>query len=72
VSWVPGAVHGSFGKVSEDQAIYDIEHGSYRYFVNVNGRSTDVEVVQGRRRKFLKTKADSYVPNNLLSLPHCS
>jgi len=64
-------IGGPWGKITEDQAIREIEGGVNTYYVNQGGRRADIEVVQGKKRKFLKTKPDGYVPNNLLSLPHC-
>lgn len=40
-------IGGVWGKITEDQAIYDIEHGSYAYYVNQGGRRANVIVVQG-------------------------
>ncbi len=64
-------VGGTWGKITEEEAIRDIEGRVHTYFVNQGGRRADVEVKQGTHRKFLKTKADGYKPNNLLSLPAC-
>lgn len=55
-----------------DEAIAGIETGKWSFYVSVNGRS--VGVIVARRpngRKYLKTEADNYEPNNLLSLPTC-
>lgn len=40
-------VGGSWGVVTEDQAVRDIEFRVHTYFVAVGGRRADVEVVQG-------------------------
>jgi len=54
-----------------DQAIYNIERGINSYWVSVNGKIVWVVVAQrANGRKYLKTEADGYEPNNLLSLPH--
>jgi hypothetical protein len=65
-------IGGIWGKITEAEAIRDIESRTHTYYTNQGGRRADIEVVQGKKRKFLKTKADSYVPDNLLSLPHCT
>ena len=64
---------GSIGpwKWSEEMAIFLIEAGTYAYFVNVGGKPVDVTVATHIGRKYLKTTADGYEPNNLLSLPGC-
>ena len=58
-------------KLSEDEAIKSIENGKYEFYVSVNGRTVDVIVATHNGRKYLKTRADDYSPNNLLSLPDC-
>jgi len=57
--------------LSEDLAIRKIESGIDSFFVNVNGRAVDVIVAIHNSRKYSKTEADGYAPNNLLSLPEC-
>jgi hypothetical protein len=63
-------VGGSGWKISEDQAIKAIQRGE-RYEVMVGGRRIKVIVAQHDGRLYLKTEADGYAPNNLLSLPEC-
>jgi hypothetical protein len=55
----------------EDQAIRNIELGINDYFVIVGGRAVRVIVAVHNGRKYLRTEADGYVPNNLLALPEC-
>lgn len=57
--------------LSEDLAIRKIEGGSDSFYVNVNGREVNVIVAVHNGRKYLKTEADGYAPNNLLNLPEC-
>ena len=64
-------IGGSWGKISEDEAIYEIESWRNTYYANINGQRADIQVVKGINRKFLKTLIDHYIPNNLLSLPSC-
>ncbi|KRP85882.1 hypothetical protein AOQ72_04390 [Bradyrhizobium yuanmingense] len=67
-----GGVHnGQRWWMTEDDAIRHIENGTYSFFVMVNGRRVDVVVAQHKGRKYLKTTADGYAPNNLLNLPEC-
>jgi hypothetical protein len=62
---------GTRWKLSETQAIVAIEAGQYSFYVNVLGRMVDVIVAIHLGRKYLKTVADGYAPNNLLSLDEC-
>jgi hypothetical protein len=55
----------------EDQAIREIEQGTNEFFVSVGGRSVRVIVALHNGRKYLKTEADGYSPDNLLALPEC-
>jgi hypothetical protein len=55
----------------EEQAIRNVEFGIYSYYVSVGGRSVSVIVATHNGRKYLKTTADGYAPNNLLNLPEC-
>jgi len=55
----------------EGGAITDIESGAFEYFVLVATRPIEVVVAVHEGRKYLKTKPDDYVPNNLLSQPEC-
>lgn len=56
---------------SEDAAIADVERDGTSYYVSVKGRSVWVIVATHNGRKYLKTEADGYEPNNLLALPEC-
>jgi hypothetical protein len=62
---------GTRWKLSEDDAIEHIAAGKYQFFVKVGGREVGVVVAKHLDRKYLKTEADGYAPNNLLSLPEC-
>ena len=63
---------GTRWKLSQQQAIQDIESGKYSFFVSVQNRSVNVVVAVSRfGHKYLKTVADGEQPNNLLSLPEC-
>jgi hypothetical protein len=56
---------------AEDDAIRDVESDSTSYFVSVGGKTVWVVVATHNARKYLKTTADGYAPNNLLSLTDC-
>ena len=56
--------------MQEDPAIRDAKSGKYQFFVVV-GREVDVIIANHLGREYLKTTADGYAPNNLLSLPEC-
>ncbi|MEM9376287.1 MAG: DUF3892 domain-containing protein [Pseudomonadota bacterium] len=53
-----------------DTAIYNIKYGIHSYYTIVGLQRVAVEVATRNRREYLKTVADYYEPNNLLSLPH--
>jgi len=57
--------------LTEDKAIKSIEDRTYEFYVSVNGKAVDVVVATHNNRKYLKTTADSYSPNNLLNLQDC-
>jgi hypothetical protein len=56
---------------TEATAISEIENGTNTFYVLVNGIRSNVVVATHNGRKYLKTTADGYEPNNLLALPEC-
>ena len=67
-----GGVHnGKPWKMSETEAIAGIKADKWKFFVSVNGRSVWVIIATHNGREYLKTEADDYQPDNLLSLPEC-
>lgn len=68
---VGGVVKGERWKITEQNAIHLIEIGDWVFFCSVNGKRVDVVIAVHEGRKYLKTTADGYAPNNLLSLPEC-
>ena len=58
--------------LSEDSMIKRIENGQETFYTRVNGRRADIVVATHNRRKYLKTTADGYAPNNLLNLDDCA
>ena len=68
-----GGVDPTIGrwKHLEDDAIRNIENRTHSYFVSVGGRTVNVVVATHNGRKYLKTEADGYSPDNLLALPEC-
>jgi hypothetical protein len=59
-------------KLSEDSAIRRIESGQDSFYVQVGGRVVEIIVAVHNGRKYLKTEADGYAPNNLLNLRECT
>jgi hypothetical protein len=59
-------------KLTEDEAIRAIENYTSSFYTLVNGREAEVVVATHNGRKYLKTTADGYRPDNLLSLPECN
>jgi hypothetical protein len=49
----------------------DPHGGADSFYTFVNGRHAEVVVAVHEGRKYLKTDADGYAPNNLLSLGDC-
>lgn len=66
------AIGGGGWKKLEDQAIREIEGNINSFYVSGGGRAADVVVAVYNRRKYLKTTADGYAPDNLLNLRECS
>lgn len=64
-------IGGSGWYKPEDQAIHDIETRSNSFYVSAGGRSVGLVVAAHNGRKYLKTTADGYRPDNLLALPEC-
>lgn len=64
-------IGGSKEKITVETAISHIEAKAYEYYVSVGGYTTDVIVVNGVYRKFIKTKSDSTGKDNLLALQEC-
>jgi hypothetical protein len=62
---------GTSWSMSEEDAIRAIEGRKEEFYVSVNGRTVDVVIETHKARKYLKTTADGYSPDNLLSLPPC-
>jgi hypothetical protein len=63
---------GARWKRSQQQAIADIENGTYRYYVSAGGHSVWVIVATSQwGHKYIKTTADGVHPDNLLALPEC-
>ena len=61
---------GSTWKMSQEQAIKDVQAGKWNFYVTSGGRRVSVIVAVSRYgNKYLKTEADGEQPNNLLSLP---
>lgn len=71
-----GGVHG--GKrwyLPEDQIIAELQTSAatrrWNFYTSVDGKVAWIIVAVHEGRYYLKTEADGYAPNNLLSLPEC-
>jgi hypothetical protein len=58
-------------KLAEDDAIGRINRGEDTFYTLVNGRRANIIVAVHNGRQYLKTTADGYSPDNLLSLSEC-
>jgi hypothetical protein len=68
---IGGVVNGSQWWRAENDAIKDVQLDPTSYYVSVGGRSVWVITASRNGRVYLKTEADGYNPDNLLSLPNC-
>jgi hypothetical protein len=66
--WGP---YGTRAKVTEDEAIRDIENDWYKYHVVAGGRDVNIFVSSHNGHKYLRTTSDDTTKDNLLSLPEC-
>ena len=64
-------IGGSWGKVSQHEAIKQIVAREYHYYVSVNGQTANVIVETRSGIPYLKTDRDSTTVDNLLSLKEC-
>lgn len=63
---------GTRWRMTQTDAIADMEAGTYKFYVSVDGDFVWVIIAVSRYgNKYLKTQADGDQPNNLLSLPEC-
>jgi Protein of unknown function (DUF3892) len=62
---------GTHWRLSLAEAVADIETGRRSFYVEDGGRRVRVIIAVHEARKYLKTEADGYSPDNLLSLPQC-
>jgi hypothetical protein len=64
---------GQRWRVTQQEAIQGIENGKWQFHVRVGYRDVRVVVATSQYGdKYIKTEADGYQPDNLLSLPECS
>lgn len=66
------ALCGWWGRRSKAEAISDIEFGRHTYFVqDPYGRRANVQVVNGRTGKYLRTDPNATCSDSLDNLPNC-
>ncbi len=61
----------SKGKWTRQDVISWIETGTNSFYTKVDGNRGDIEVISGPSGKYLRTRADGKLNDNLLSLPEC-
>ena len=60
------------GRSSKADAVRDIEHRWHTYYVSDSyGRRANVQVVNGRTGKYLRTDPNASCSDNLDNLPYC-
>ena len=59
-------------RLAEDNAIGRIKNATDSFYTLVKGKHADVVVATHNGREYLKTTADGYSPDNLLSLGECA
>ena len=57
--------------IPSEEMIRKIESGKYSYSVDKDGKKVQIVVATRNGRKYLKTEADGFEPNNLLALGDC-
>lgn len=68
---IGGFADGRRWQDAEDIAISNVKRDTSSYYVSVGGRTVWLIVATHNGREYLKTQADGYSPDNLLSLPEC-
>jgi len=63
--------NGTRVKITQAEAVEDIDNGIYSYFVRSGTDIAKVIVYSHLGNRYLKTEADSTTKDNLLSLPEC-
>jgi hypothetical protein len=63
---------GDRWKLTEEEAIAGMREGKWDFYVHVGTHTVRVIIARAQSgRDYLKTEADGYRPDNLLSLPEC-
>ncbi|HEX2828696.1 MAG TPA: DUF3892 domain-containing protein [Burkholderiales bacterium] len=68
---VGGVNGGQRWKISQQDAIWNIETQGHTFWTSVNGHRANVIVASHNGNKYIKTENDGDQPNKLLSLPEC-
>lgn len=62
---------GSNWRISQKRAIQAIESNKWEFYLEINGKTTNVIVASNNGQKYIKTENDGLEFNNLLTLPDC-
>jgi hypothetical protein len=63
---------GAGWKWTRQEVIDSIEAKTNTFYTLVGGKRANVEVINGPNGKYLRTRADGTLNDNLLSLPECA
>jgi len=64
-------IGGTWGRITEDEAIRQIKNGTESYHVRVGVNDVKIIVASRLGTEYLKTERDGTTADNLLSLPDC-
>lgn len=71
ITHIGGNYNGGYWRYTQQEAITHIENLNCEFYVIAQGVKVNLIVATREGHKYLKTKNDGDIPNNLLSLRQC-